>query len=77
MPPLDSSFEDALALDGGYGFLGKYGGAGDWNATLKYGDRRVGLFIAREALRLVRGWPPGSQSCVALSRVGDLENPRS
>ncbi len=34
MPPLDSSFEDALALDGGYGFLAKYGGAGDWTATL-------------------------------------------
>jgi hypothetical protein len=26
---------DYLALDGGYGFLGKYGGAGDWSATLK------------------------------------------
>jgi hypothetical protein len=36
MPGPDGGpISDYLAVDGGYGFLGKYGGAGTWNATLK------------------------------------------
>jgi hypothetical protein len=31
--PEGGSIDNYLALDGGYGFLGKYGGAGGWNAT--------------------------------------------
>jgi hypothetical protein len=31
--PEGGPISDYLALDGGYGFLGKYGGAGNWNAT--------------------------------------------
>jgi hypothetical protein len=33
--PDGGSISDYLALDGGYGFLGKFGGSGDWNATLQ------------------------------------------
>ena len=33
--PEGGPITDYLALDGGYGFLGKYGGAGTWNATLE------------------------------------------
>jgi hypothetical protein len=33
--PEGGPISDYLALDGGYGFLGKYGGAGTWNATLE------------------------------------------
>jgi hypothetical protein len=33
--PDSGSYDNILALDGGYGFLGKFGGAGDWNATLQ------------------------------------------
>ncbi len=32
--PDGGSINDVLALDGGYGFLGKYGGSGGWNAVL-------------------------------------------
>jgi hypothetical protein len=36
MPGPDGGpISDYLAVDGGYGFLGKYGGAGTWNATLQ------------------------------------------
>lgn len=31
--PDGGPISDYLALDGGYGFLGKYGGSGDWSAT--------------------------------------------
>ena len=31
--PEGGSLDMYLALDGGYGFLGKYGGSGDWGAT--------------------------------------------
>jgi hypothetical protein len=31
--PDGGPISDYLALDGGYSFLGKYGGSGDWNAT--------------------------------------------
>jgi hypothetical protein len=31
--PDGGSIDNYLALDGGYGFLGKYGGSGAWNAT--------------------------------------------
>jgi hypothetical protein len=35
MPGPDGGpISDYLALDGGYGFLGKFGGSGNWNATL-------------------------------------------
>jgi hypothetical protein len=33
--PDGGSIDDYLALDGGYGFLGKFGGSGTWNATLQ------------------------------------------
>lgn len=33
--PEGGTLSDYLALDGGYGFLGKYGGAGTWTATLQ------------------------------------------
>jgi hypothetical protein len=33
--PDGGTIDDYLALDGGYGFLGKYGGSGMWNATLQ------------------------------------------
>lgn len=33
--PDGGTIDDYLALDGGYGFLGKYGGAGAWGATLQ------------------------------------------
>jgi hypothetical protein len=33
--PDGGTINDYLALDGGYGFLGKYGGSGDWGAALK------------------------------------------
>jgi hypothetical protein len=33
--PEGGPISDYLALDGGYGFLGKYGGSGTWNATLQ------------------------------------------
>ena len=32
--PDGGSIDDYLALDGGYGFLGKFGGSGTWGATL-------------------------------------------
>ena len=36
MPGPDGGpISDYLALDGGYGFLGKYGGSGDWGAALQ------------------------------------------
>lgn len=34
--PDGGTIDDYLALDGGYGFLGKFGGSGMWSATLQH-----------------------------------------